>query len=118
MNGREIGRKVKYPSILKWSIGSQKNEASAIKEGSVAERRRNKIKLNPGVVELFTRDGRGWKDCWNSVGEHEGAHGDGQSSNLGRRFSSRGRKEGVVVQRETIEASSWWPVVVDGEVSI
>lgn len=30
---REIGRKVKYTSILKSSIDWQKNEASAIKEG-------------------------------------------------------------------------------------
>lgn len=99
-----------------------KNGASAIKEGERCGRR-NKIKFNSfGELELFTGGGpggtleEGGKDCWNS--EHEGAHEeDGQSSNLGRRFSSRGRKEGGWGWRETIEASSWRPVV-DVEVSI
>lgn len=57
---REIGRKVKYPYLNRRSTG-KKTRHRRSKKGSVAGRRRNKIKFDPRVVELFTRMEEGGK---------------------------------------------------------
>lgn len=57
---REIGRKVKYLYLNRRSTG-KKTRHRRSKKGSVAGRRRNKIKFDPRVVELFTRMEEGGK---------------------------------------------------------